>query len=112
MSTKEVKQIREIKLTYLSEKENEYGINHFFQVLDITPLQELIELRHMKIPIWEYNNKFYLKINAVKVKEAQDENGFKKDVLYIMDLTFTKYGFEKGEQTFNGYSISEINKTY
>ena len=47
MSTKEVK---EIKLKYLSEKENEYGTNHFFEVLDITPLQELIELgKTMKI---------------------------------------------------------------
>ena len=40
----------------------------------------------MKIPIWEYNKKFYLKTNAVKVKEAQVENGFKHDVPYIMDL--------------------------
>ena len=39
MSTKEVKQITEIKLKYLSEKENEYGTNHFFDALDITPLQ-------------------------------------------------------------------------
>ena len=39
MDTKEVKQIKEIKLKYLSEKENEYGTNHFFQVLYVTPLQ-------------------------------------------------------------------------
>ena len=32
----------------------------------------------MEIPIWEYNNKFYLEINAVKVKEAKVEHGFKK----------------------------------
>ena len=44
MPTKEVKQIKEIKVKYLSEKENEYGTNHFFQVLDETPLKELIEL--------------------------------------------------------------------
>ena len=44
MSTKEVKEIKEIKLKYLSEKKNEYGTNHFFQVLNKTPLQELIEL--------------------------------------------------------------------
>ena len=31
-----------IKLNYLSLKENEYGSNHFFNVLDITPLQDLI----------------------------------------------------------------------
>ena len=47
MNTKEVKQIKEIKLKYLSEKENEHGINHFFQLLDITPLRELIELREI-----------------------------------------------------------------
>ena len=112
MSTKEVKQIREIKSKYLSGKENEYGVNHFFQVLDITPLQELIELTDMKIPIWEYNNKFYLEINAVKVKEAQVENGFKNDVLYTMDLTFTKYNFEKGGEQITGFSISENNEIY
>ena len=27
----------------------------------------------MKMPIWEYNNKLYLQINAVKVKEAKVE---------------------------------------
>ena len=34
-----------VKMKYLSLKENEYGHNHFFNVLDITPLQDLIELR-------------------------------------------------------------------
>ena len=34
-----------IKMKYLSLKENEYGSNHFFNVLDITILQNLIELR-------------------------------------------------------------------
>ena len=58
MSTKEGKQIREIKVKYLPEKGNEYGTNHFFQVLDITtPLQELFELKDMKIPIWQYSGK-------------------------------------------------------
>ena len=53
MDTKELKQIKEIKLKYLSEKENEYGTNHLFQVLDITPLQDLIELtKNMKMLIW------------------------------------------------------------
>ena len=122
MDTKEVKQIKEIKLKYLSEKENEYGTNHFFQVLDITPLQELVELgKTMKIPIWEYNNKLYLKINAVKVKEVagmlrkdalQIETGFKKDLPYIMDLTFTKYDFQKNGEQITGFSISETNKIY
>ena len=30
----------------------------------------------MKKPIWEYNGKFHLKINAVKIKQAKVENGF------------------------------------
>ena len=40
MSTKEFKQIRETKLKYLSEKQNEYGTNHFSQVLDESPLKD------------------------------------------------------------------------
>ena len=44
MDTKEVKQVRKFKLKYLSEKQNEYGTNHFYQVLDGNPLKELIEL--------------------------------------------------------------------
>ena len=66
----------------------------------------------MKIPILEYNNKFYLEINVVKVEEAQVENCFKKDVPYIMDLMFTKYDFQKNGEHINGCSISEINKNY
>ena len=99
MNTKEVKQIKEIKLKYLSEKENEHGINHFFQLLDITPLRELIELREiMKLLIWEYNNEFYLKINAVKIKEAKVENAFNKDHPYIMDLSSSENDFQKKQR--------------
>ena len=39
----------------------------------------------MQMLIWEHNNKFYLGINAVKVKEVKVENGFNKDHPYIMD---------------------------
>ena len=46
-----------IKMKYLSLKENGYGHNHFFNVLDITPLQDLIELRKsLKMQIWDYND--------------------------------------------------------
>ena len=38
------KELKKIKLTYLLEKENEHGTNHFFQTLGETPLQEMIEL--------------------------------------------------------------------
>ncbi len=107
---KEVKQIKELKVKYLSLKENQYGDNHMFAIIDEKPLKELIELSDMKMPIWEYNDKYYLKINAVKVKETQIS--FQKDVPYIMDLTFTKYDFEKKGEQIKGYSISEINKIY
>ena len=42
---KDIMVITGIKMKYLSLKENEYGSNHFFNVLDITLLQDLIELR-------------------------------------------------------------------
>ena len=63
------------------------------------------------MPIWEYNNNFYLKINAVKV-EAKVENGFNKDHPCIMDLTSSKYDFQKNEEQITGYSISEINQIH
>ena len=107
---KEVKQVKELKVKYLSLKESEYGNNHMSAVLDETPLKELIELTDMKMPIWEYNEKYYLKIKSEKVKDTQVE--FQKDVPYIMDLTFTKYDFEKNGEQIKGYSISEINNIY
>ena len=99
-----------IKMKCLSLKENEYGSNHFFNVLGITPLQDLIELRKsLKMQIWCYNGKFYLGINDIKIRELPGEIEFKKDVPYIMDLTFSKYDFEKKGEQIRGYSISEIN---
>ena len=113
MADKNIKVITGIKMKYLSLKENEYGHNHFFNVLDITPLQELIELRKsLKMPIWDYNEKFYLKINDVKIKELPDEPTFEKDIPYIMDITFSKYDFEKKGERITGFSISKINKIY
>ena len=89
-----------VKMKYLFLKESEYGHNHFFNVLDITPLQDLTELRKsLKMQNWDYNDKFYLEINDVKIRELPGKIEFKKDVPYIMDLTFSKYDFEKnGEQ--------------
>ena len=47
-----------IKLKYLSEQKNDYGTNHFFELLDEKPLQELIELgKDMRMPVWEYDKK-------------------------------------------------------
>ena len=79
-----------------------------FQLLDEPPLKELIESEDMQKPIWEYSGKYYLAINAVKVKETC----FNKDHPYIMVLTFSKYGFEKKGEQITIYSISEINKNY
>ena len=62
------------------------------------------------MPIWGYSDKFYLKINDVKIKELPDYPTFQKDVPYIMDITFRKYDFEKEGEQITGYSISEINK--
>ena len=45
--------------------------------------------------IWYYNDKFCLKINDVKIRELPGEIEFKKDNPYIVDLTFSKYDFEK-----------------
>ena len=113
MAGKDIKVITGIKMKYLSLKESEYGHNNFFNVLDITPLQELIELRKsLKMPIWDYNDKFYLKINDLKIKELPDEPTFEKDVPYIMDITFSKYDFEKKGERITGFSISKINKIY
>ena len=61
MANNDIMAITGIKMKYLSLKENEYGHNHFFNVLDITLLQQLIELREpLKMQIWGYNDKFYL----------------------------------------------------
>ena len=48
---------------------------------------------------------------------GNDKNGieaiaFKKDMPYIMDLTFSKYGFETPGERITGYTISTINKIY
>ena len=63
-----------VKVKYVSPKENEYGHNHFLNVLGITPLQDLIELRKsLKMHIWYYNDKPYLKINGLRIRELPGE---------------------------------------
>ena len=47
-SSPDIKTSTGIKLEYLSEKINEFGYNHFFAVLDESPLRELPELEYMK----------------------------------------------------------------
>ena len=47
-SNPDIKIVTGIELTYLSEKINEYGSNHMFQLLDEPPLKELVELENMK----------------------------------------------------------------
>ena len=62
------------------------------------------------MPIWDYNDKLYLKINDTKIKELPNEHTFQQYVPYIMDITFRKYDFEKNGEQITGYSICEINK--
>ena len=109
---KDIMIITGIKMKYASLEENEYGHNHVFNVLDITPLQDLTELRKsLKMPIWDYNDKLYSKTNDIKIRELPgNEHVFQKDVPYIMDLTFSKYDFQKNGDQITWYSISEINK--
>ena len=112
MADKDIMIIIGVKVKYLSLKENEYGHNHFFNVLDITPLQDLIELRKsLKIPIWDYNGKSYLKVNDLKIRELLGKIELKY-VPYIMDLFFSKYDCEKNGEQITDYSIFEINKFY
>ena len=74
---KDIMVITGVKVKYLSLKENEYGHNHFFNVLGITPLQDLIELRKsLKISLWGYNDKFRLKVNGLKIRELRGEIEF------------------------------------
>ena len=47
-SNPDIMVINGIKLKYLSEKQNDYGCNHMFQLLDESPLKEPIELEDMK----------------------------------------------------------------
>ena len=81
---KDIMAITEINMKCLSLKENGYGHNHFFNAIDLTPLQQLIDLRKsLKMPIWGYNDKFDLEINDIRTRPGEIE--FKKDVPYIMD---------------------------
>ena len=45
VGNKDIMVIAGVKMKYSSLKENEYGHNHFSNVLGTTPLQYLIELR-------------------------------------------------------------------
>ena len=47
-SNPDIKSITGIKLKQTSGKINEYGSNHMFQLLDESPLKELIESEDMK----------------------------------------------------------------
>ena len=88
-----------IKLKYLFEKKNDYGTNHFFELLDEKPLKDLS--KNMRMHVWEYNEKYYLKFSDKQVFDYSIDGSeitqftFIKDVPYIMGLTFTNYEFEK-----------------
>ena len=63
------------------------------------------------MPLWDCNDKFYLKANDLTIRELPCDIEFKKDVPYIMDLTFSKYDFRKNGGQITGYSIPETNKS-
>ena len=80
-----------IKLNYSSEKKNDYGTNHFFQVLDESPLKKIIELgKDMRTPVWEYGQKHYLKTSGNKLVQYSVDrfNGDEKNG--IEEITFKK----------------------
>ena len=55
MADKDIMIITGVKVKYLFLKVNEYGHNNFVNVIDITPLQQLIELRNSpNMPIWDF----------------------------------------------------------
>ena len=84
MARKDIMIITGVKMKYLSLTENDYGHNQFFNVIDITPLQDLIELRKsLKMQIWYYNDKFYLKVNDLKIRELPGKSEFKKMCLIL-----------------------------
>ena len=60
--------------------------------------------------IWGYNDKFYLGINDIRIRELPGEIEFKKDVPYIILLW--KYDFQKNGEQITGYSIFEIDEIY
>ena len=67
MADKDIMIITGVKVKYLSPKGNEYGHNHFFNVIDITPLQQPIGLRNsLKMPIWGYDDKLHFKSQRFK----------------------------------------------
>ena len=47
----------------------------------------------------------FFKTNDVKLRELPGEIEFKKDVPYIMGLTFSKYDFQKTGEQITGYII-------
>ena len=98
MAKIDIMTITGIKMKYLSLKENEYGSNHFFNVLDLTPLQNLIELRKtLKMPVWDYNDKFYLKINDIKIKSYLMNIPFKKMCLILWISLLENMTFKRME---------------
>ena len=48
-----------IKSKYLSEKQNHYGTNHMFQILEESQLTYILDLTKDNniMPAWEYNGK-------------------------------------------------------
>ena len=62
-----------IKLKCLSKKQNAYGENHMLQVLDEKQMNDIFKLaeENMKIPVWKYEDKCYLKLMKRKFINIQ-----------------------------------------
>ena len=109
-SNPDIEIITGTKLKYLSEKQNDYGTDHMFQLLRESPLKRISWIRRYEKLFWEHHGKYYLEINAVQIKELLVETCFKQDNPYIVELTFSKYDFQKGGEQITGYSFSEVIK--
>ena len=102
-----------IKLKYLSEKQNDRGTNHFFAVLDETTLKEVIELEDMQKPIWGYNGKkYYLKINAVKVKNYLLKLALKRVFLMLWIKPFQNMIFRRVENRLQVIEFLKLIRIY
>ena len=51
------------------------------------------------------------RVNA-NAKNGIEKHAFKKDMPYTMDLTFTKYDFQKSGESIKCYIISKMNTIY
>ena len=74
------------------------------------------------MPVWKYNERCCLKISYKQVIDyavgkSKTEGdievvSFTKDMPYILDVTFYRYGFKKPNEVIKGFTISKTNKIH